>query len=103
MAVSVLLLIEMQPSEPGWPYFDKVVHATMFLTLGVLGYIAYSKHKLAVWIGLAFYGVATEYLQSAYTETRFGSIYDWFADITGIILSLLIVYTIKTIRSKQPI
>lgn len=99
--VSFLLLIEMQPSEVGWPYFDKVVHTCMFLTLGILGYIAYTKHQLAIWIGLAFYGVVTECLQSAYTETRLGSIHDWFADVTGILLSIAIIFIFKTIYLKQ--
>lgn len=101
IAVSILLLVELPPSEPGWPYFDKVVHATMFFTLGVLGYIAYNKHKLTLCIGLACYGVATEYLQSAYTETRFGSIYDWLADLIGILLSLVLVSIIKMIYAKK--
>lgn len=101
LTVSVLLLIEMRPAEPSWPYFDKVVHTTMFFTLGVLGYIAYAKHKYTLWIGLAFYGIATEYLQSAYTATRSGSIHDWFADLTGILLSMAIIHIIKIIYLKQ--
>lgn len=99
--ISVLLLIELPPSEPGWPYFDKVVHATMFFTLGILGYIAYHNHRTALCIGLACYGVVTEFLQSAYTETRFGSIGDWLADLAGLMISLALVTIIKMIYAKK--
>lgn len=90
VGVTVLLLIELKPSIGGWPHLDKIVHATLFLLLSTTGYLAYTKHKSAVSIGLIMFAALTEWLQSAVTVTRHASLYDWVADVVGILLCIVI-------------
>lgn len=98
--VTTLLLKELNGNIVGFPHMDKFIHALLFALLTATGYFAYSKYRTYLYIGLAVYGIITELLQAAITITRFASVYDWFADITGILLCMLIIkathaYSIK--------
>lgn len=92
--VSYLLLIEVKPILQTWPK-DKLQHAITFALLMYLGIKTYPK----VWliIGLASYGGLMELLQSSLTQTRSGSVADWLADLTGILLG---VYVINMQKNK---
>ena len=91
--VTFLLLMEQRPSTPVFPYVDKLIHASLFATLMAIGYVAYAQHHTLLFLGLISYGVVTEILQRAYTRTRSASLYEWFADITGV---LFCVYSSST-------
>jgi VanZ family protein len=84
---TVAMLIEMPPPGDGWPHWDKVQHATIFLCLTGLGLLALEGAAMHVVSGLIFYGVLTEIMQHLLTYTRMGSIYDWLADVLGIVLA----------------
>ncbi|PCI60955.1 MAG: hypothetical protein COB34_01855 [Methylophilaceae bacterium] len=94
--VTTLLLMEQSHSIAGFPHMDKLVHATLFTMLTLFGYWAYSKHSVWLYTGLMTYGGITELLQGAFTMTRFASIYDWIADIVGILLCMLAIKMVKT-------
>lgn len=94
-SVTILLLIELKPSDDGWPHLDKLVHATLFLLLSATGYLSYTKHKASVSIGLIIFAATTEWLQSALTVTRHASLYDWVADVAGILLCVVIFVIVK--------
>lgn len=85
-AITFLLLLEVEPTPQTWPK-DKLEHAIIFALLTYLGVKAYSKHALYIGIGLVIYGGLMEPAQSLFTRTRTGSIGDWLADLTGIVLA----------------
>ncbi len=97
---TLLMLIELTPKAGGWPYWDKVQHATLFTTLASMGFFSF-KHKL-VWVcgGLTIYGALIEYLQGALTITRLASIGDWWADILGIVIAVFLWLSIKKCLPK---
>ena len=87
--VSVLMLIELQPKKDGIPYIDKFVHAFVFIWLTITGCLAYGQKKSWVYAGLIALGALYEVLQALFTVTRQASVYDWLADIAGIILAIM--------------
>ena len=89
------MLIELAPSRAGWPYWDKVQHATVFVTLCTLGYLAFPQKRSWIYVGLAMYGALIEWLQGALTITRTPSLNDWIADIVGILLCVIIATFFK--------
>ena len=93
--VTTLLLVEQRTSIGGFLHLDKIIHAIIFASLTAIGYLAYSKHSLWLYLGLSAYGIITEFLQDAYTITRHASIYDWMADTAGILLCILVLNILK--------
>ncbi len=89
--VSKLLLMEHVGTLPSFPYLDKIIHACLFITLTLVGYLAYSDYKKWLYISLATYGAITEIMQEVLTNTRFASIYDWLADLTGILIAAFMI------------
>ena len=83
---------------------DKVVHFLMFAGFSfitVWGYRqpfqergeAYRKKLLWVVIVIGIvYGALTEVMQEAFIPLRYGSVYDWIADLLGSIIGAIIVY-----------
>jgi VanZ family protein len=98
--VTVLMLIELAPKEGGWPYWDKLQHAAVFLVLAVAGCLAFPKNRLLVCLSLVAFGAIIEVLQGTLTTTRTPSVYDWLADIAGIVLAAMILVLIKS-RHQQ--
>ena len=88
--VSVLMLIELQPTTGGIPYLDKFEHAVVFIALAITGLLAYPQKKWRILAGLVALGALYELLQGLFTATRQASVYDWLADIAGIILAVMI-------------
>jgi VanZ family protein len=93
--VSALMLIELAPKEGGWPYWDKVQHAVVFLVLTIAGALAFPQRKLWVYLGLVFFGALIEVMQGIFTTTRYPSALDWLADIAGILIAIFILYICK--------
>lgn len=89
--VTILLLMEHAGTVPIFPYLDKIIHACLFSALSLIGYLAYANYKRLLCIGLATYGAVTELMQGMFTETRFASVYDWLADLAGILIALLLI------------
>ena len=88
--VSVLMLIELKPTTDGIPYIDKFEHVFVFILLTITGCLAYGQKKQWVYAGLIALGALYEVLQALLTVTRQASVYDWLADIAGIILAVMI-------------
>ncbi len=88
--VSVLMLIELQPKKNAIPHIDKFEHAFVFILLTTTGCLAYSQKKSWVYAGLIALGALYEVLQALFTVTRQASVYDWLADIAGIMLAVII-------------
>lgn len=88
--VTYLMLIELPPSEAGWPYWDKVQHMIVFVILTSLALLAFPKWRWQFAIGLAVYGALIEWAQAVWTITRMPSVGDWLADVVGIVASWLL-------------
>jgi len=101
LITSTLLLIELAPPPSGWPYKDKVEHMVAFAALGTFGYFSYPRKSIWVYWGLAVYGLLMEWMQGAFTLTRTASIYDWVADVVGVLLSALAIYLLKNTNDNR--
>jgi VanZ family protein len=98
---TVLLLIELAPSESHWPYLDKLEHATAFFMLASSASLGFPKHAKPILIGLVFYGALMEVLQSLLTVTRDGSFLDLLADLAGILIWMIIAMVVKRVSNKS--
>lgn len=90
--VTYLMLIELPPKQAGWPYWDKVQHAVVFVMLTTLALFAFPKWRWQSAIGLVVYGALIEWLQAMWTLTRMASVGDWLADTLGVVVSLMFCY-----------
>ncbi|MEE2032446.1 VanZ family protein [Rhodococcus chondri] len=71
------------------PHADKVTHALMFAVLAFCS--RYARIHPAWTLGwLALYGILTEILQETVAVRRSGSVWDWCADIIGVVIGLAI-------------
>jgi VanZ family protein len=83
------------------PYTDKIVHFAMYF--GLMSVLLFENRRTiksrAHLLMLAFiplgFGILMEILQALFTVTRSGSIYDVLANLSGIVVSLLIWLFIK--------
>jgi VanZ family protein len=75
---------------------DKYLHTIAYFTLSIIWLFALRnklsniKIKIVLIIVLIFYGIILEVLQNKLTNYRTGDLYDEFANITGIILAVLV-------------
>jgi VanZ family protein len=101
--VTYLLLMEQNGKTPSIPFFDKFVHAIIFATLTFTGQLAYKQYQWTLFLGLIAYGALTELLQGTLTLTRYASLYDWFADLTGILVCMLCIQCLKSNAKKNDV
>jgi VanZ family protein len=88
------------------PNFDKFVHFGMYFSF--MSVLIFENRKAIkstgnlFLIGLIpfFYGIIIEIMQSTLTATRTGSIYDAMANLTGILLSILLWLWIKSAKTE---
>ncbi|HSR02082.1 MAG TPA: VanZ family protein [Methylophilaceae bacterium] len=89
--VTGLFLVEDVGILPTSSHLDKIFHTCLFTMLTLVGYLAYMDYKKWLYISLAIYGATTEIMQEMFTNTRFASIHDWLADLTGILIAALLI------------
>ena len=99
--VTVLMLIELKPTQGGLPNIDKVEHALVFTALGVSGSLAYAQKRHWVYLGLVALGALYELLQALFTVTRQASVYDWLADIAGILIAIGLMTYFSTLCKQN--
>jgi VanZ family protein len=88
------------------PNFDKFVHFGMYF--GLMSVFIFENRKAIkstrnlFLLGLIplFYGIIIEIMQSSLTTTRTGSIFDAMADLTGILVSILLWLLIRSYKSE---
>ena len=100
VTITVMLLSPGGTTPSGPPHTDKVTHALMF---AVLAYCSrYARLSPTVtFVGLAVYGVLTEILQSTVAVRRSGSLWDWCADLVGVLVGLAVFAAIRR-RTRVP-
>lgn len=103
LAVAATLFFTLEKVDVGVSASDKTQHALTFGTLTLLAAAAYPHKRL--WleaIALAGFGALIEIVQPYFGRGR--ELMDWVADITGIALALLIVWSARALfsRSQNP-
>jgi len=92
-AVLVGCVIAFSPPEAGLqPQLnDKLLHTVGFFSIAVLCHLAHPKARAYLLVlGLALLGLAIEFVQ-AYLPYRTFSLWDWVADLSGILLYFLFI------------
>ncbi|MEZ5153714.1 MAG: VanZ family protein [Rhodococcus zopfii] len=94
VVVTVMLLSPGGTAPDGPPHTDKVTHALFFASLA---YCSRYAHIPTAWtIGwLAAYGVLTEVLQATVAVRRSGSVWDWCADLVGVLIGLVVFGAVR--------
>lgn len=83
--ITILSLIPANSVPQAFQFWDKAQHALGYVALAVTGCLAFPQRVMFVFIGLLAHGAAIEILQGAVTTTRFGNVFDWIADLTGVL------------------
>jgi VanZ family protein len=89
--LTYLLLMEMPPAKEFSLYKDKIQHVIAFGGVTFWGLMAFPSRRFLIALGLTVFGAVMEVLQGVLTTTRQPSVYDWLADLVGIILAWIIV------------
>jgi VanZ family protein len=88
------------------PYFDKIVHFSMYFGLMLMITIENRKSiksvKQLFLIGLIplSYGILIEFLQSTLTVSRNGNVFDALADYAGILVWIFLCLLIKPLKRE---
>ena len=85
--LTYLLLMEMAPAKEVSLYKDKLQHIVAFGGVTFWGLLAFQRFPKATLFGLTVFGALMEVLQGLLTTTRQPSVYDWLADVVGILLA----------------
>lgn len=94
--IAVLSLSAVPKLNLGIKSGDKYLHFIAYLGLSILWYFALKDKinkklfKILVPLGLIFYGIILEGLQSGLTTYRTGDVYDALANTTGVIVGLVL-------------
>lgn len=90
---------------------DKINHLLAYFVLAILVYLAlllqrkskflFNYAPAATLVISLFYGIADE-LHQMLIPGRSAEVFDWFADATGVILGVLLVYYLKNRSKYQP-
>ena len=105
--IGIVCLMEMPPSETPFPINDKVIHGIMYGVLAISWMMALLYNKRAcisayagVIAGCIAYGAVIEVLQDFCTLSRSAEMADVFADATGAVIGVALVWLIALIRSR---
>ncbi|MDP8566881.1 VanZ family protein [Methylophilus aquaticus] len=93
--LTYLLLIEMAPAPHASLYKDKLQHIVAFGGVAFWGVWAFANYQRWVLVGLILFGGLMEVLQGLLTVTRQPSVFDWLADIVGILLAWWLAAILK--------
>ena len=85
---------------------DKLVHTTLFMIAFILlAYADKRQYNLIsfhyITVSLAMYGLALEYSQGYFFENRSMDVFDWLADICGILIGILLFRKIPFLTSTN--
>lgn len=99
--LTYLLLMEMTPSPDQWPLLDKVQHIVSFGGLAGASLLAFPGRYKLVFMLTGAYGGLMEVMQWLFTTTRQASVYDWIADMIGVILAIGVLYAFRQWQEKR--
>ena len=84
--VTLLALMPGSAVPPALLFWDKAQHSLAFALLAINGCLAFPRLLGRVCLGLLLHGIALECLQSLFSLSRYGDIYDALADGLGVVL-----------------
>ncbi|MFF0814134.1 VanZ family protein [Rhodococcus sp. NPDC003318] len=101
LAVTLVMLFSPGSTVPsGPPNSDKVTHLLMFLALAVAA--RYAGFRTGwILLGGAVYAAVSEVLQAVLPIQRTGSVWDWTADMIGVVLGLGLVWAWQAGRRRS--
>lgn len=114
IAVMVILYLTLVPRPlpdndiRWWKHSDKIAHALMFGFLYMAVYIDCRRQYLKISavtmavtaLVIIFFGGMTEVLQQIMAMGRGGDVYDWLADVAGVVFALLLCRFLN-VRSRR--
>lgn len=103
VVVTVTLVMLFSPGSTvpsGPPNSDKITHLLMFLALAVAARYAGLRTGWIL-LGGVVYAAASEVLQAVLPIQRSGSLWDWLADVIGLVVGLVLVTVWGTRRERQ--
>ena len=86
--VTILALIPGTSVPRAFQFWDKAQHTLAFAVLSITGCCAFPQRLKQISIGLLIHGAAIEIMQGTLTKTRFGDVFDWFADGIGVLIGV---------------
>lgn len=86
--VTILSLIPSTAVPKAFQFWDKAQHSLAYVALSITGSLAFPQRVILVFAGLLAHGALIEIMQGTLTTTRFGDVFDWLADGTGILVGL---------------
>ena len=109
----IILYLSLAPGDSfnkisifNFPHFDKFVHSLMYFTL--MSVLIFENRKLVknmpqiirIAVIPLSYSIIIEILQSLFTSTRAGSLYDVVFNLAGIITALILWLYVKPFRNQ---
>lgn len=91
LGVALMTILSLLPSTAvpqAFQFWDKAQHSLAYIALSIAGSLAFPPRVKLVCMGLLAHGAVIEIMQSTLTTTRFGDVFDWLADGTGILVGL---------------
>jgi VanZ family protein len=91
MGLALLTILSLIPSTAvpqAFQFWDKAQHSLGYAVLSITGMLAFPQRVKLVCMGLLAHGAVIEIMQATLTTTRFGDVFDWLADGTGILVGL---------------
>jgi len=109
----IILVLSIMPADLNHnasPFFftgiDKVIHGVMYLVFTLVVLNEYFRQYRFYWLplilmstGILAYSVCMEILQYLFISSRSGEVLDVVANLTGILLGIIALLTIRKIRS----
>jgi len=89
--LALLTVLSLMPSTAvpqAFQFWDKAQHSLGYAVLSITGMLAFPQRVKRVFMGLLAHGAVIEIMQGTLTTTRFGDVFDWIADGTGILVGL---------------
>lgn len=84
-----------------FPHIDKIIHTGAYFIMGVFAWRAFTprvvKPILLTIVFCSLYGLSDEWHQS-FIEGRSADFFDWLADTTGAVLSVLLMSRLATLK-----
>jgi VanZ family protein len=94
--LAIVLILTLTPSPPRLTGLlnDKVEHAAAFLLLALTGLLGWPRRPAVVLVFLLGVGAGIELLQGTSLIERDVSVFDWFADIVGLVAGTAFAYSV---------
>lgn len=103
--ITVLMLLPVSTEKTlHIPFFDKIIHALIYIVFVLVWYSLFRKFKskmrgiyIIIPLVLFIYGIVIEVLQGSFVASRSQDIWDIVANGTGIIIGIVLFYKLNII------